>query len=120
MKLVKLAGYGEPKTVVKPIDAGGAKENPLNQIGSVGWKLMGWGGTILYAEAVMVYECESDIEVATPFEDTARAAFTSGVTGARTNGTSTAATASTNKTIKNGKASTVFTDDEDANGEVDE
>ena len=120
LKTTKLAGYGKPKTIVKPVEAGGARENPINQIGSVGWKLYGWASFILYAEAVMVYECESDIAVAEPFEDKSRANYSGGVTGGRgVDGKSVAVAAGTKKTIKNGVNSTVFTDDTNVDGKTD-
>ena len=120
LKTVKLSGYGKPKTIVKPTTAGGARENPLNQIGSVGWKMMGWASFVLYAEAVMVYECESDIAVAEPFDETSRANYSGGVTGKRGNdGKSVAVAAGNKKTIKNGVNSTIFTDDTNVDGKTD-
>lgn len=76
-KLVKLAGEGAPKSILKPITSGGANENPLNQVGSIGWKLKGWGGTVLYSEAVMIYHCLAD-EVVEPFNDKERDSFVKG------------------------------------------
>ncbi len=120
LKTVKLAGKGKMQTIIKPTTAGGASENPLNQIGSVGWKKYGWSSFILYAEAVMVYECESDIDVATEFEDKDRANYSGGVTGMRdSNGDSVTVAAGSNKTIKNGTISTIFTDDTNVDGKSD-
>jgi N4-gp56 family major capsid protein len=68
-KLVKLSGAGAPKTILKPLESGGANENPLNQVGSIGWKCQGWGGTVLYSEAVMVYYCLADSAIAPYAED---------------------------------------------------
>jgi N4-gp56 family major capsid protein len=76
-KLVKLAGAGAPKTILKPLESGGANENPLNQVGSIGWKCHGWGGTILYSEAVMVYYCLADA-AAEEFSNKERDAFIGG------------------------------------------
>jgi N4-gp56 family major capsid protein len=76
-KLVKLAGAGAPKTILKPLESGGANENPLNQVGSIGWKCHGWGGTILYSEAVMVYYCLADA-VASEFDNKVRDSFVGG------------------------------------------
>lgn len=60
-KLVKLEGYGKPRSYIadpeKNIDT---ETNPIGQIGHIGWKVKGWGGLILYAEAVMIYECQGD------------------------------------------------------------
>ena len=120
LKTVKLSGYGQPKTIVKPVTAGGARENPLNQIGSVGWKLMGWASFILYAEAVMIYECASDISVAEPMDDTARANYVTGVTGKRGNdGKAVRVNATNKKEIINGDKSTGFTDDTNHDHTVD-
>lgn len=58
-KLVKLEGYGEPKTFIKPLGSSGT-EDPINQKGSIGWKCKGWGGVVLYDEAVLMYECVAD------------------------------------------------------------
>lgn len=83
-KAIKLEGEGAPKSIIKDVTSGGAKENPLNQIGSVGWKLKGHGLTVLYDEAVMVYECLSDmaeIEWNENEIDQARAEFARGVDG---------------------------------------
>lgn len=60
---IKLEGEGKLKSIIKPITAGGARENPTNDIGSVGWALYGYGQAILYPEAVMVYECLADAPV---------------------------------------------------------
>lgn len=60
IKEVGLEGYGEIETIIKDISAGDAKTNPLNQIGSIGWKRHGWGVFVDYDEALMVYECVSD------------------------------------------------------------
>ena len=76
-KIVKLAGDGNIRSILKPLESGGARENPLNQIGSIGWKRHGWGGTVLYSEAVMVYHCLAD-EVAEEFDNTARDSFIGG------------------------------------------
>lgn len=58
-KLVKLAGYGDPETIIKPLGSSGT-EDPINQKGSIGWKCKGWGGVVLYDEAVLMYECVAD------------------------------------------------------------
>ena len=112
LKTVKLSGYGKPNTIVKPVTAGGARENPLNQIGSVGWKMMGWGSFVLYAEAVMVYECESDIDVAEMFPDKSRLNYSDGVTGKRgANGKSVKVSADP-KVIVDGTVQAAFSDDD--------
>lgn len=60
---VRFKGKGNrPQTIHKPLEAGGARENPLNQIGSIGWKKK-WGAAVVYPEAAIVYECVSgDVE----------------------------------------------------------
>ena len=58
-KLVKLEGYGEPKTYLKELGSSGTND-PINQKGSIGWKSKGWGGVVLYDEAVLMYECLAD------------------------------------------------------------
>lgn len=75
-KLVKLSGYGEPKSILHKPGEGGAKVDPLNMVGSIGWKCMGWGGTILYPEAVMIYECVTDAVANEDFDYVNREAFT--------------------------------------------
>lgn len=90
-KLVKLEGEGAPKTILKPLTSGGAIENPLNQVGSIGWKTHGWGGTVLYSEAVMVYYCLADSAVE-PFAEADRDAAIAkydGNTGVKTDLAST-------------------------------
>lgn len=85
--VVKLEGYGKPQVIIKDVSEGGAKENPLNQIGSVGWKMKGFGGAVLYDEAVMRYECLADMDQIVYDEDEiskARAEFKGGSTGAVT------------------------------------
>lgn len=57
VKLVKLAGAGEPRSIIKEPGSSGAKIDPVDQIGSIGWRNDGWGVTVLYPEAVLVYEC---------------------------------------------------------------
>lgn len=58
-KMVKLAGYGEPETIIKGLGSSGTND-PLNQKGSIAWKCLGWGGLVLYDEAVVMYECVAD------------------------------------------------------------
>lgn len=82
-KLVKLEGKGKPETIIKDVTSGGARENPVNQIGSIGWRIDGWGGTVLYSEAVMVYECFASA-VADEFDDLERDALVNGTDGAGT------------------------------------
>ena len=82
-KIVKLEGYGNPETIVKPLGSAGTND-PLNQKGTIGWKCLGWGGVVLYDEAVMLYECVADQIVgdftAEDYEanETARPAFIGG------------------------------------------
>lgn len=78
-KLVKLEGYGEPKTILKALGSAGTND-PLDQKGSIAWKCMGWGGTVLYPEAVMVYESKAGTP-ATPFVEENRAHFIGGSDG---------------------------------------
>jgi len=122
VELVKLAGGGAPKTIIKEKGSAGTQD-PLNQKGTVGWKMQGWGANVKYLEACMIYECASDMDIATEFDDKDRAAFIRGVTGARqtVSGTEQAVSisAGTNKTIKNGAKGVVFTDDTNVDGKVD-
>lgn len=60
IKEISLEGYGEAETIIKPITAGDATTNPLNQKGSIGWKRHGYGVVVDYPEALLVYECISD------------------------------------------------------------
>lgn len=78
-KLVKLEGYGEPKTILKALGSAGTND-PLDQKGSIAWKCMGWGGTVLYPEAVMVYESKAGTP-AEQFVETNRAHFIGGSDG---------------------------------------
>lgn len=66
VKITKLAGKGNPESFPKAPGSSGTND-PINQIGSIGWKVMGWGGAVLYSEAVMVYECLAN-EVASKLE----------------------------------------------------
>lgn len=66
VKITKLAGKGNPESFPKAPGSSGTND-PINQIGSIGWKVMGWGGAVLYPEAVMVYECLANA-VATKLE----------------------------------------------------
>lgn len=118
VELVKLAGGGAPKTIIKEKGSAGTND-PLNQKGSIGWKMQGWAANVKFLEAVMVYECASDMDVATEFEDKARASFIRGVTGAVADGSAVSVTAGTNKTIKNGSKGTAFSDDTNIDGLVD-
>ena len=78
-KLVKLEGYGEPKTILKALGSAGTND-PLNQKGSIAWKCMGWGGTVLYPEAVVLYESTAG-DVAVPFVEEEREHFIGGSDG---------------------------------------
>lgn len=127
LKLIKLSGYGAPQTIVKKVTDGGAKENPLNQIGSVGWVIYGWAATVLYTEAVMVYLAESEVgSQVVEVEDTDRQAITAKNTGKATinqttyEPTGTTTKSFTSKTLKQSKAGTNMTDDTDHNNKVDE
>ena len=77
-KLVKLEGYGAPKTILKALGSAGTND-PVDQKGSIGWKCMGWGGTVLYPEAVMLYESTAGLDIATPFVETERTQFARGI-----------------------------------------
>lgn len=118
VELVKLAGGGAPKTIIKEKGSAGTND-PLNQKGTVGWKMQGWGANVKYLEACMVYECASDMDIATEFEDKARESYIRGVTGAVSSGNAVSITAGTNKVIKNGGKGVVFTDDTNADAKVD-
>jgi N4-gp56 family major capsid protein len=78
-KLVKLEGYGAPKTILKALGSAGTND-PLDQKGSIAWKCMGWGGTVLYPEAVMVYESTAGA-IAEPFAEEQRVQFVGGTDG---------------------------------------
>lgn len=78
-KLVKLEGYGEPKTILKALGSAGTND-PLDQKGSIAWKSMGWGGCVLYPEAVMVYESKAGTP-AVPFVEEEREHFIGGTDG---------------------------------------
>lgn len=75
--VIELEGKGKPETILKPITSGGARENPVNSIGSIGWKCHGWATFIKYQEAVMIYECLSDV-VADEVDVTTRDTFVKG------------------------------------------
>jgi N4-gp56 family major capsid protein len=78
-KLVKLEGYGAPKTILKALGSAGTND-PLDQKGSIGWKCMGWGGCVLYPEAVLVYESKAGA-IAEPFVEKEREHFIGGTDG---------------------------------------
>lgn len=74
-KRVKLEGEGEIIPIVKSTSEGGAIENPLNSIGSIGWKIYGMGFAIKYQEAVCIYECKSALKIAAEISETQRADY---------------------------------------------
>ena len=76
-QLCKLAGYSKPESILKPVTSGGS-ENALNQKGSIGWKVMGWGGRVVDPEAVMVYECLANPVVENVFIEKEKPAFKGG------------------------------------------
>ena len=78
-KLVKLEGYGEPRTILKALGSAGTND-PLDQKGSIAWKQLGWGGCVLYPEAVMVYESKAGTP-AKPFVEEEREHFIGGSKG---------------------------------------
>ena len=82
-KIVKLEGYGEPKTIIKALGSAGTND-PIDQKGSIGWKCMGWGGTVLYPEAVLVYECLAT-KPGAEFDEEARKHFIRGTDGENNN-----------------------------------
>ena len=57
---VALEGAGAPKMIHKPIGSSGVTD-ALDQVGSIGWKLGGYGGLVTHDEAVMVYTCKSTL-----------------------------------------------------------
>ena len=79
-KLVKLEGYGEPKTILKALGSAGTND-PLDQKGSIAWKCMGWGGTVLYPEAVVLYESTAGTKIGTSFVEEEREQFIGGTNG---------------------------------------
>ena len=76
-QLCKLAGYSKPESILKPVTSGGS-ENALNQKGSIGWKVMGWGGKVVDPEAVMIYECSADAVKENVFVEKEKPAFKGG------------------------------------------
>lgn len=62
----------ESKEVIhKPLNSGGV-ENALNQVGSLGWKLHGYGIAVTADEAVIRYVINVDYDYDTPWEDANR------------------------------------------------
>lgn len=55
-KIAKLEGYGEMRSIVKDVGSAGAND-PIDQRGSLGWRVDGWGGYVKYPQAVLLYEC---------------------------------------------------------------
>lgn len=51
---VSLEGANLPELINKGLESGGV-ENALNQVGSIGWKVHGWGGIVAHEEAVAIY-----------------------------------------------------------------
>lgn len=58
---VSLEGENLPELINKGLNTGGV-ENALNQVGSIGWKIHGWGGIVTHEEAVAVYTIKLDAE----------------------------------------------------------
>lgn len=56
---ISLEGENLPELINKGIDTGGA-DNALNQVGSIGWKIHGWGGVVANEEAVAIYHIKLD------------------------------------------------------------
>ena len=68
---VSLEGENLPQLINKGLESGGV-ENALNQVGSIGWKIHGWGGVVTHEEAVAVYHIRLSTNEYEAWDDTNR------------------------------------------------
>lgn len=98
---VSLEGENLPQLINKGLESGGV-ENALNQVGSIGWKIHGWGGVVTHEEAVAIYHIRLSTAEYSAWDDENRIGVTSKVEFV--SGTGTAATTLTGDTaVTNGR-----------------
>lgn len=68
---VSLEGANLPELINKGLETGGV-ENALNQVGSIGWKVHGWGGIVTHEEAVAIYTIKLEDPEYKAWDDTNR------------------------------------------------
>lgn len=68
---VSLEGANLPELINKGLETGGV-ENALNQVGSIGWKVHGWGGVVTHEEAVAIYTIKLSTPEYEAWDDTNR------------------------------------------------
>ena len=84
---IAIDGSSAPKMYFKDFGSAGTLD-PVNQVATIGWALKGYGGAVLYDEAVMVYICKSDFNYTELSEDN-RSSIRKKVTFVQGTGTST-------------------------------
>ena len=98
---VSLEGENLPQLINKGLESGGV-ENALNQVGSIGWKIHGWGGVVTHEEAVAIYHIRLSTAEYSAWDDENRIGVTSKVEFV--SGTGTTATELTGNTaVTNGR-----------------
>ena len=99
---VSLEGENLPQLINKGLESGGV-ENALNQVGSIGWKIHGWGGVVTHEEAVAIYHIRLSTAEYSAWDDENRIGVTSKVEFV--SGTGTTATTLTGDTaVTNGRS----------------
>lgn len=71
---ISLEGESAPEVINKPIGSGGTND-PVNQVGTIGWKVHGWGGLVTAEEAVMRYVCKTTVDEYDEYADENRNGF---------------------------------------------
>lgn len=84
---ISLEGSNTPQMMYKDFGSAGTLD-PLDQVATIGWALKGYGGAVLYDEAVMVYVCKSDFSY-TELSSDNRSSISKKVTFTQGTGTST-------------------------------
>ena len=100
---VSLEGENLPQLINKGLDTGGV-ENALNQVGSIGYKIHGWGGVVTHEEAVAVYTIKLSTDEYAAWDDENRIGAVNKVDFVSGTGT-TASSISTSTGAVNGVAS---------------
>ena len=98
---VSLEGENLPQLINKGLESGGV-ENALNQVGSIGWKIHGWGGVVTHEEAVAIYHIRLSTAEYSAWDDENRIGVTSKVEFVSGTGT-TATTLTGNTAVTNGR-----------------
>lgn len=100
---VSLEGANLPELINKGLETGGV-ENALNQVGSIGWKVHGWGGVVTHEEAVAIYTIRLSTDEYKAWDDTNRNSYENKVKSVKfvaESGT-TSSDVTSDKTVTNG------------------